>query len=835
MSRSMQTWEDEEFMDEELLPTLSPLIVIDKLELLYAVQTTNFRTLVDRLFIELSTESGLINDEARTRINLMSSHPAVSEELKELFRPMSSDMMTYAEFIQGINSLLTSYAMRSPAIQEMANIWVMQEITLAEMSLGREMKQYRAILRAKSDSMQSIGAAESIKKKSTHSETLGTEKGLFRSASTGNEQFSVAYNDFFVMNEDNTRLLNSCFADFFVRDNGQASVKREEATTGMLFRYKRLWELFAGGDGIVLRSTFIAGMKLAAETYMATSQFCLNTAFSYLHKKVTAAHLVLDKIRDTDNAFVSGARVMFQSYSYQERLPAVIDSVSDCQCGRLNCGKVYTLRLWGDPTGELHTAKVHQLFLAGPTDNFDESVSREKLMKSSIILDKSDAAYERDSYDILHSLKPRFGGQFKFAESDITAVKSTTFEYFFTIGDVKQSFYFDKFDYGITFEKFLFLDCMDATYFEPSRLDRSACAKEPMRCFFLHVGLAVGIHPFALMVAFRKLATQLLAKPPAPDDNEEAKGNFLAFNSDPLSSVLARGDFVDCMVLNAIWPREFDEYQVLIVNLDRQGGFNASQGFTHIRPPNSTYIDSNGDWAGKDILLALHDGHFTLLRPDQTRNVAKMKSHPIATMLEHARRCDYLIAQPNFTMFPDLFPTQFLPDYRVSLFDTLDRTLSAPQPPEPPPFFPSSGGVVTEVAGGGGGSSIPKIQPSPPQEPPISSSTTASSISSKLSVTIESITESLSSTEIREKISPSGSAITAVDTTAMDHSHTPASETTSFGGASSGIGTDPYAATSSVYTIGANNNIYFSRNLYDIPVTISNDMDVSQISNPKPS
>jgi hypothetical protein len=83
-----------------------------------------------------------------------------------------------------------------------------------------------------------------------------------------------------------------------------------------------------------------------------------------------------------------------------------------------------------------------------------------------------------------------------------------------------------------------------------------------MRCFFLHLGYAVGMHPFALMVAYRKIATRFKTEPPA--SSTEAKDNFTAFNGDPLNSVLSRGEYVDCMALAAVWPTEFDQYQVLI-------------------------------------------------------------------------------------------------------------------------------------------------------------------------------------------------------------------------------------------------------------------------------
>jgi hypothetical protein len=239
---------------------------------------------------------------------------------------------------------------------------------------------------------------------------------------------------------------------------------------------------------------------------------------------------------------------------------------------------------------------------------------------------------------------------------------------------------------------------MQSTYYrlEPSfsseRLGTSAAVHESMRCFFLHMGMAVGIHPFALQVAYRKLSKMLLENPPAPEDNKEARENYCGWNGDPLGSVQSRGNYVDCLALNAIWPIEFDDYQVLIVNLNASGAFNPAQGFTHIRPPNQKLIGPDGDWLGKDIVLTLQNGHFTYLKPNPECTVEDLNSKPIAVMLEYARKLDFAVSPAYFTMFPDLFPTQFADEYRVSVVKTLHEFLEAGRPPEPPPFVPPVGG-----------------------------------------------------------------------------------------------------------------------------------------------
>jgi hypothetical protein len=39
------------------------------------------------------------------------------------------------------------------------------------------------------------------------------------------------------------------------------------------------------------------------------------------------------------------------------------------------------------------------------------------------------------------------------------------------------------------------------------------CSQESNRCFFLHLGVAIGLHPFALQTVFRMAAADILSRP----------------------------------------------------------------------------------------------------------------------------------------------------------------------------------------------------------------------------------------------------------------------------------------------------------------------------------
>jgi len=663
--------------------------VINKPEILYNIYDTDFDVALvkfNSMFIMLAKESGLIGKATTSRIDLENSSQRISSELKELFQPQFDDEMTFQEYISGISRMASSYAVRSPFVQAKANLYLQSAVAKAERRAGNDFS-YIDVSSQEGTFLAGPEPSASQSKKPAN---------LFRSSSTGSEQFR-GETSYFIPNDETTRVLRACFSDFFVRDGGETSIKYDEAPVALQNKYKQLWQLFAGGDGTVRRSDFIACMCTAAENFLAHDRQCERVCTMYTVKKLDVAVNYLKCM--LDDKFPVGTKVFLKDiYDNGVDLPAEIVSTSECKCGGGGCKSplLFTVRTLED--GIEYMARSFEIRLPKDGEEFVKKQkpnkhSTNRVMYAKPIYDTSDAAYEHDSYDLLQSLKIKFGENFVCTQADVPLVHSVAFGYFFytdigTPEQKKHDFDFDQYDYGITFYHFL-----DPTWIEPSfpaeRSRKSAAANESMRCFFLHMGMAVGIHPFALQVAFRKLGNKLLEHPPAPEDNQELKDNYTGFNGDPLASVQSRGNYVDCMSLAAVWPREFDEYQVLIVNLTSTGAFNPAQGFTHIRPPNPKLISPDGEWLGKDIMLTLQNGHFTYLRPSDTNEREDVRSRPIAVMLEFARRLEFPVATPWFALFPEMFPTQFEEQYRVSIFDALREFLASERPPEPPVLNPA--------------------------------------------------------------------------------------------------------------------------------------------------
>jgi len=175
----------------------------------------------------------------------------------ELFRPIEEDALCYPEYIKGLRKMASAYAARSPRTQARANAYVQRMIVVAESVLGNDMSAFADLAALRDDRPTMPVVAREPEEGA----------GLFRSASTGVAEVAGA-TSFFVPDERTLYLLKSCFQEFFVREDGEESLLKSEASPEMKRTYGQLWELFGSGEGRVRRSDFIAGMCTAAENIM---------------------------------------------------------------------------------------------------------------------------------------------------------------------------------------------------------------------------------------------------------------------------------------------------------------------------------------------------------------------------------------------------------------------------------------------------------------------------------------------------------------------------------------------------------------------------------------
>jgi hypothetical protein len=170
---------------------------------------------------------------------------------------------------------------------------------------------------------------------------------------------------------------------------------------------------------------------------------------------------------------------------------------------------------------------------------------------------------------------------------------------------------FQQLDYSISFTPFL----LRIPNF-PESLAESSAAKETFRCFFLHLGVATGIHPFALQEVFRRHCRRIrdaFERHPYQDryigDKVERLYGIPTVPEDILSVLQNKTNpfkpddrnYVDFAVLQACWPIEFDNVRILLWITAEQRA--------------CLYDPRNDSSPGRtEVVIAFESNHFTLLR-----------------------------------------------------------------------------------------------------------------------------------------------------------------------------------------------------------------------------
>lgn len=147
-------------------------------------------------------------------------------------------------------------------------------------------------------------------------------------------------------------------------------------------------------------------------------------------------------------------------------------------------------------------------------------------------------------------------------------------------------FWFEKQDFGIHYEPFLGLEYVS----DPALVIACPSAMESFRCMFIHLGVGVKVHPFALQVKFRAAAERLLSS-----NEGEAKSLF----TEHLLSVIMSDSYCEMDVLNTVWPSELDGYRIMLVTFqEMDAGSKGFYGFKSI----VTYTPESGTYTHQPLL-----------------------------------------------------------------------------------------------------------------------------------------------------------------------------------------------------------------------------------------
>lgn len=638
----------------------------------------NIKDKMDKVFIHFAKKSGLYEREDYIRrIDLKGTalDKQIREELIALFRPKETDgFLTYAEFVNGIRNMASTFVRKNKQLQSHANSFLQSVIREAEQKAGfspnRNNNNY-IDSRDQERGHHDKGVDDSIGPETDHIEDNDSGRlKLFRSASITIEDFDDVQKSFFIPDNNTNHMLNTCFPELFTEGGGVESIPKGECQREILKKYGQLFDYFGeqSREGqVIRRSTMAQRFMYLAENWIKSDPGSNSLCVTYIQQKLERVTRVCENLADTP-VFREGDKVLYKATGYDEEMPAVITGVVRIPH---NIDTTYKITLDNSPIYEEMEVYVYCLRHRTPEDDERltgtyDVISGTPTIKVTPAFDMNPQIYEMDSLDILRAIEVYYGPNFEIHAGQgggIPSNQGEKFNFWYNIEGKRVDFDFIQYDYGVKFiqadsqNNFLPLEAIDTEKFDHNRLEKSACVQETNRCFFLHLGVGIGLHPIAFEIAYRKQATQLLNR---IDDDDL---NVLASQS-----VLDRDEFVDCMALASLWPREFDEFQILIVNLDRDGTFNAHQGFTHIRAPTSQFVDPRtGDWKGRDIVLTLQSGHFTFLVPTGDN----IRDRPVNTMLDYARKGNFTIATPM-----ELFTPSFEEVDRVSLINLLREFLS---------------------------------------------------------------------------------------------------------------------------------------------------------------
>jgi hypothetical protein len=284
------------------------------------------------------------------------------------------------------------------------------------------------------------------------------------------------------------------------------------------------------------------------------------------------------------------------------------------------------------------------------------------------------STYDSDMNEILSCLAPRCPA-FTLPSSLLPST-GTSAPYQMSNGSC--SLHFTQIDHGMSFQPFFSDKTSACDQQQRDKLLQKAALCEVNRCFFIHLGVALGLHPIALQAIFRAHSSALLRRinvalsEKTHEDDQRFDG--LKMWDSSLQSVLARNDMIEAAVLGILWPMELQNVRVLIFTVGHTGP-----------QPNACYLfsphasaDDGDSFNGIDVILKLQGMHFTLLRP-QDEHAAQSPIDQILDLFPEITEAQplHLQASDAGSMVREVGRVPSLADL---------HTAHSPAPPSPPPM-----------------------------------------------------------------------------------------------------------------------------------------------------
>jgi hypothetical protein len=237
----------------------------------------------------------------------------------------------------------------------------------------------------------------------------------------------------------------------------------------------------------------------------------------------------------------------------------------------------------------------------------------------------------------------------------------------FPVSNGVSSLQFTQLDFGVSFEPFFSEKTTSLSAQQCEAFLQMPALREDNRCFFIHLGVALGLHPVALQAIFRAHSDAMLRRIELAlsqkTHEDDQRFDEVKMLEGSLQSVLRKNDMIEAAILSTVWPQEFQVRKTITANFSVQLNFlphplplppfhppsippppppphpllplspPSPPELQNVRiliftvgrsgpQPNACYLfsprasaDDADSFDGTDVILKLQGMHFTLLRP----------------------------------------------------------------------------------------------------------------------------------------------------------------------------------------------------------------------------
>jgi hypothetical protein len=534
------------------------------------------------------------------------------EELKNF---VPKDNEGYEEYIdeknltKGLKNIAIDFISRTKKIQDRVNYKIIQKICYADEKMGIKRDKFKETIKKCLEPHYELSTPPQPASVLLRSQTVNID--IIKKEKNSNNVFELSL-------DCHQYIVDTCPILFVSNDKAIKSEISSLIEKDRHCNLKDLWFFDFNGDDIVTRDDLIEGFINYGHHFISTDNSCQNLINSYIQKKIIhAINLIYDE-ELTKNKSTSDATTNLSS------------SNNNVVYNFLDDYKVNSAIFYYDIIGNEHICIVLEIprlvcetyicRIDCKSVILDVDINTLSLNSRKINVNYHATSMVFENISIKNQLQREISDDplvIAELEQVILSELYTSSEFYnpFRPNICNQSIYLLKFgdmllhfneqNYGTSFEPFF-------SHIDDSLVECCPSALESLRCSFIHLGIALEIHPFILQFKMRSLAKEI---------NNDSNNTMKAYFEAPLSDLLTPHRMVDMNILPLIWlNEEFKGARIMVLSF-KTGYDDDLYSF------NSNAIYTPKEYSGKDIILKLQNSHFSLLEPDS--NLSFWSEHPI--------------------------------------------------------------------------------------------------------------------------------------------------------------------------------------------------------------